>query len=395
MPHDAPTPGPDRSWPHYDLFNNVVRTLYALPDGFESSLKISDFRATDVFTLNSALSASIEDAVVKGLNARRAAWDVNAEYMLCRFERQAQAFPDMRLVRDSGAGKEILMGVELKGWFALSKEGEPTFRYTVNPNVCAPADLLVVYPWVLSDVIAGSPRLLRPFVWSARAVAEQRNAYWRDMRAKRGGNGAIVPATHQHPYPAVKTDQCADRAEDDAGGNFGRVARYGLLDEFVKETRAQELSGIPVAAWLTFFRHFGDSTRGGDLDEIEKAVEKGLTGKYSDGDAGGTQPLRSTRNTWSGWPPSSGHPDTIALRSPPRTLDSPGTGSRIGNAVERGDAAAPAASMRGWSSCPTATIRARARRPAETPARLATTRNTAGRHAVRAGGRARPGARRP
>ena len=29
------------------------------------------------------------------------------------------------------------------------------------------------------------------------------------------------------PGPAVKTDH--DRAEDDAGSNFGRVARYGLL----------------------------------------------------------------------------------------------------------------------------------------------------------------------
>ncbi len=275
----APAYGPD--WPHQRLYNNVVRTLFALPDGFRTSLRISDFRATDIFTLNAALGASIEDAVVNGLNGRREAWDADGEYMLWRFERQAQAFPDVRLVKGEGDGQEILLGIELKGWFALSKEGEPTFRYTVNPEVCAPADLLVVFPWVLSDVVAGSPKLMRPFVWPAREVAERRNSYWREMREMRGRNGTIVPASHREPYPAVKTDQCADRAEDDAGNNFGRVARYGLLDEFVKATRKQEVSGIPVAAWLTFFRHFSDTR--GDLDAVVEAKRLGRT--YPGGEA--------------------------------------------------------------------------------------------------------------
>lgn len=289
MQRDAlmPGPGPERSWDHYKLFRNVVRALHALPDAFQSPLRISDFRATDVFTLNAALGATIEDAVVNGLNARREAWDPEGEYMLCRFERHAQAFPDVRLVRDESGGREILMGIELKGWFALSKEGEPTFRYTVDPSVCAPADLLVVYPWVLSDGIAGSPRLLRPFAWSARAVAEQRNAYWREMREKRGRNGTIIPATHRRPYPSL-ADHCVDHAEDDAGGNFGRVARYGLLDEFVKATRAREVSGIPVMAWLTFFKHFGDGSRGGDLDALVAAVEEDLSRRF--GEAGGGAP---------------------------------------------------------------------------------------------------------
>jgi len=61
-------------------------------------LQISDFRATDIFTLNTALGASIEDAVVNGLNRLREVWDPDGRYALYRFERQAQAFPDVRLV---------------------------------------------------------------------------------------------------------------------------------------------------------------------------------------------------------------------------------------------------------------------------------------------------------
>jgi hypothetical protein len=275
----ARTGGPDRSWPHRRLYENVIKTLYALPEEFRTSLRISDFRATDIFTLNSALGASIEDAVVNGLNSLREVWDPDGQYALYRFERQAQAFPDVRLVTEAPDEESIIMGIELKGWFALSKEGEPTFRYTVTPNACANADLLVVYPWVLSDVVAGSPKLLRPFVGEARYAAELRNYYWQTMRAERGGNGNITPATHQTPYPAVKTDQCSDRANDDGGGNFGRIARYGLLDDFVKSTEKQEVSGIPVRAWLTFFKIFSDNAR--NLDTVVTTIESALR-RYHD-----------------------------------------------------------------------------------------------------------------
>jgi len=288
IPQPVKSGGPDASWPHRKLYENVIKTLYALPEEFRTSLRISDFRATDIFTLNSALGASIEDAVVNGLNSLREVWDVDGRYALYRFERQAQAFPDVRLVTESPGEESILMGIELKGWFALSKEGEPTFRYTVTPNACAPADLLVVFPWVLSDVVAGSPKLLRPFVGEARYAAELRNYYWQTMRSQRGGNGGVTPALHQTPYPAVKTDQCSDRADDDGGGNFGRVARYGLLDEFVASTKKHEASGIPVLAWLTFFKIFSDGTR--DLDSVVATIDSALR-KYRGMNESGTAEL--------------------------------------------------------------------------------------------------------
>lgn len=278
-PQPTKSGGPSETWPHRALYDNVIKTLYALPEGFSTSLRISDFRATDIFTLNSALGASIEDAVVTGLNRLREVWDPDGQYALYRFERQAQTFPDVRLVTEAPGEEPILMGIELKGWFALSKEGEPTFRYTITPNACAPADLLVVFPWVLSDVVAGAPKLLRPFVGEARYAAELRNYYWQTMRAARSGVGNIAPATHQAPYPSLKTDQCSDRAADDGGGNFGRVARYGLLDDFVNSVKKQEASGIPILAWLTFFKIFSDSAR--DLDMVVATVESALS-RYTD-----------------------------------------------------------------------------------------------------------------
>jgi hypothetical protein len=263
-----PTGGP-LGWAHAELYDNVKKTLFALPEEFTSSLVIRDFRATDLFTLNSALGASIEDSVVTGLNRLREVWDPDGEYAVYKFERQAQAFPDVRLVTDVPGLPTPLMGIELKGWFAVAKEGEPTFRYTVNEDVCAPQDLLVVYPWLLSDVVAGTPRLLTPFVAEAKFAAQLRNYHWQNYRSGRGGNSGITLATHRTPYPAQKTDQSSDRADGDGGGNFGRVARYGLLDAFVDSTRKHLAAGIPVAAWLKFFKVFSDSARDTDTVLLE------------------------------------------------------------------------------------------------------------------------------
>jgi hypothetical protein len=270
------TGGPNKFWPHCQLYHDVIKTLFALPEEFHSSLQIADFRATDIFSLNTALGASIEDSVVTGLNSLREVWDPSGKYSLYRFERQSQAFPDVRLTTDAPGHQPILLGIELKGWFALSKEGEPTFRYKVTPNACADADLLVVYPWVLSDVIAGKPKLLKPFVDEAKYAAELRNYYWRTRRGAAGGNGGIIIASHQSPYPNSKVDPCSDRAEEDSSNNFGRVARYGLMDDFVKATHKKEISGIPVGAWLKFFKIFKDSSDG--LDKMLAEIESGFRG---------------------------------------------------------------------------------------------------------------------
>jgi len=96
------------------------------------------------------------------------------------FERKPQIFSDVVLKASAPDLKpNVILGIELKGWYILAKEKEPSFRYKVSPSVCAPADLLVVVPWALSHVISGAPIVFEPFAMSARHAAEYRNWYWK------------------------------------------------------------------------------------------------------------------------------------------------------------------------------------------------------------------------
>lgn len=147
---------------------------------------------------------------------------------------------------------KILMGIELKGWFVLSGEGEPSFRYRVNPNVCAPADLLAVFLWILDEVISGRPRLMTPFVAEARFAALHRNYYWTYMRGVTGEDARIVPAQHQEPYPQ-RRQRFLDAAVRDPGHNFGRIARGQIMDSFIRALNARPVAGIALGAWQRFF----------------------------------------------------------------------------------------------------------------------------------------------
>ncbi len=62
-PSTSPTPpaktgGPDRSWPHRRLYENVIKTLYALPEEFRTSL---------AFAYRHGLTEQIEPRVLKPL----------------------------------------------------------------------------------------------------------------------------------------------------------------------------------------------------------------------------------------------------------------------------------------------------------------------------------------
>lgn len=83
------------------------------------------------------LGAGIATEVVRTLNKPREVWDPDSRWAGYRFERSSQAFPDVRLVRPGDADPDIAIGVELKGWWLLSKEGVPSLRYQVAPAACA------------------------------------------------------------------------------------------------------------------------------------------------------------------------------------------------------------------------------------------------------------------
>lgn len=247
----APKRSEPTGWPHYKLWTRVREAILALPLHFKSSTVMEGMLANDIFTLNSALGATIEEQVVATLNTLRAAWDPDKQYQTCGFVRQPQTFPDV-LLRRKTDGQEILLGIELKGWYLLAKEGEPSFRFSVSPLACNSWDLIVVVPWALSNVLAGSPVVYPVFIDLAKYTAEQRNHYWQHERGAKG-NTAIAPASGVSPYP-VKSDKITDRPIEDAGKNFGRLARYGIMEAFVRNTMATEIRGVPANEWLQFFK---------------------------------------------------------------------------------------------------------------------------------------------
>lgn len=207
--------------------------------------------APDVFTLSSALGATIEEQVVQTLNRIRTVWDPNKQYEAFGFVRQPQTFPDV-VLRKKTNGLDILMGIELKGWYLLANEGMPNFRFTVNAGCCNPWDLIVVVPWVLSSVLSGSPVVYDVFVDEAKYSAAHRNYYWEHLRTTQADR-TITFAEDIAPYP-LKKNRISDRANSDSGGNFGRLARYGAMNEYVQRMMDTGVRGLPVRDWLAFFR---------------------------------------------------------------------------------------------------------------------------------------------
>lgn len=251
---------------HVDLFERVREAVFAVPGNFRSDVIIRGVQATDLFNLNALLGAAIEEGVVKTLNQLRPLWDSDEQYAMYSFVRQPQTFPDVRL-QNASDPSDVLLGIELKGWYLLAKEKEPSFRFLATPAACAEADLFVVYPWHLSEIISGVPRLAVPYVELARYIAEYRNYHWEFLMDHTKSAGIIRSET-QEPYPS-KADEISDKAEDDAGGNFGRIARTGLMDDFAAKAGDLLLAGIPAKHWRSFFKIFKETAT---VESIERAL---------------------------------------------------------------------------------------------------------------------------
>jgi hypothetical protein len=249
----------------------VKDAVAALPAYFRSETTISGINATDIFTLNAPLGATIEEQVVESLNQARDIWDQQGRYRMYHFVRQAQAFPDVLLRRFAETGDEpsILMGVELKGWYLLAKEGEPSFRFQVTPDACNPQDLIVVVPWALANVLSGTPKVFRPYIELARYAAEYRNYHWQSVREAKE-SASIRLAQGVGPYPQ-KSDRICDKPVADSGRNFGRFARTGIMDAYLEEARSELVRGIEAKHWLAFFKAFQDNAA---VEAVEQALER-------------------------------------------------------------------------------------------------------------------------
>jgi hypothetical protein len=188
----------------------------------------------------------------------RPIWDPDEKYLEYSFVRQAQTFPDVLLRKKTDSSSNPIMGIELKGWYLLAKEGEPSFRYKVTPDACAIQDLIVIVPWALDNVISGSPSVFTPYLESAKYAADYRNYWWQEVR-NTSLDTTIHPPDSVSPYPN-KSDRITDRPEQDSGGNFGRYARTGLMDDYIDRAKREQLCGISADHWLRFFSLFKDES---------------------------------------------------------------------------------------------------------------------------------------
>ena len=244
--------------PRAALVKQVRDALLALPIHFRSVTNMEGLNATDLFALNTVLGATIEVQVVEALNRMRDVWDPDDQWPLYEFERQAQTFPDVLLRRRSeDSAHDIALGIELKGWYLLAKEAEPSFRYRVTPAACSGQDLLVVVPWCLSNVLSGQPRVRTPGVWSALHAAECRNHWWQHVRVARSDTSIESP-TGVAPHSG--RDHTVDQPVSDGGSNFGRIARIGMMNDWIESAVRQPLAGIPVRDWIAFLRRHTDDS---------------------------------------------------------------------------------------------------------------------------------------
>lgn len=265
---------PATVWKHYQLYKDVREAISCLPIYFRTETHISGIMATDLHTLNTVLGATIEEQVVRTLNLIRNTWDSDEKYALYSFVRQAQTFPDVLLRKTSS--DEILLGIELKGWYLLAKEAEPSLRFQTTTAACAKHDLIVVVPWVLGNVISGSPILFEPFIESAKYAAEYRNYHWQHIRETKQDTGIEIQKG-VGPYPS-KSEQILDKPHSDGGGNFGRLARTGMMDSYMQKLDHVQLCGIKTVYWRQFLKAFQESTTDAEartaLERLKQRVQQ-------------------------------------------------------------------------------------------------------------------------
>lgn len=261
----APPPAPPERTPipsddpkRVKLLTNVKDALRSISAYFDSGTHIEGLEAGDLFNLNSVLGSSIEVQVVDTLNRIRKVWDPDNEWPEHGFERSSQTFPDVRLVARTGGNVSVVLGIELKGWYLLAKEGEPSFRYKVAPAVCSEFDVLAVVPWHLKNVLSGVPVVYEPYIEQARYVAEYRNYWWQHVRVSSASRDIRPPSHEVTPYPPPKS-KVNDEAVSDSGRNFGRVARIGVMDEYVDALLGKRVSGVEARHWVLFFKTYAEA----------------------------------------------------------------------------------------------------------------------------------------
>ena len=258
-----------------ELRNGIVRALYALPMHFTSPINVEGIEVNDLFSINTLLGGTIEAQTVMLLNSLRSIWDPQGKWADKEFRRYPESFPDVRLV-GSNKDDSPLIGIELKGWYLLSKESEPSLRYKASADAVTEWDLICCVPWGLSNVLSGKPVVYEPYVEQAKFASDMRTYYWNHRRGDNSKRdcGIHHPATTPYPKPGT---QYVDVPNQDGGGNFGRIARVdGLMANWVDESMdtlmAGEVLGVVLQAILR------RQAKRGNRSGIEQHRSQGASG---------------------------------------------------------------------------------------------------------------------
>lgn len=256
------------------LRENVIKALNALPMHFTSPISIEGIEANDLFSLNSLLGGAIETQTVTILNSLRNVWDPEGQWPDKEFRRFPESYPDARLVGPDNAS-EPLIGIELKGWYLLSKEAEPSMRFKAAAEANTVWDLVCCVPWGLSNVLSGKPIVYKPYIEQAKYAADMRTYYWKHRKNSSKTRNCEISHPSTNPYPKPGS-QYVDRPEYDGGNNFGRLARIdGLMTEWISETLNTKTAGIEAKYWISFFRLFSEGKTSKQIEaELETIARK-------------------------------------------------------------------------------------------------------------------------
>jgi hypothetical protein len=259
---------------HEALYRALPDLLNRVPSDFESDVHIEGLDATDVFGLNEVLASTVENQVVESLNNLKPDMLDADQYQDYEFVRQSQTFPDVLLQNSTDPTEDPLMGIELKCWYLIAKEGDPSFRFKTTVEACAPQDVLVVYPWALDNIVTGSPEIFRPFVMPAKFASLFIDYYWQNLKNWRDDDPdkSITHPTGVGHYPSAKTDFIQDKPAQDDGNNYGRfrskpISKLPPLQEWVNRMKARELLGVPSESWRAFFTSTQNDDTG--INELE------------------------------------------------------------------------------------------------------------------------------
>mgnify|MGYP000234331221 CR=1 FL=1 len=81
-------------------------------------------------------------------------------------------------------------------------------------------------------------------------------------------------------YYPQKADIIADVPQNDNGGNFGRFAWTGLMDDYRAEVYREKLSGIPLFAWQRFLAMFSEERSDEEIiRSLDRMTEEALRGR--------------------------------------------------------------------------------------------------------------------